>query len=164
MIVISYTTRYREGGPRFAQAARTLAVQLRERGSSVVCTAVESKAAFAEFVTTHGDLGALHFVGHSGLYGPMFGTTQWPEQFSPHEWRALSIPFAADADAHFHSCRSARWFAPFFARTFGVPTSGFHWYTAFSSQPDRYAWVPPWYAAEAPLFVAGCPAASRTAS
>ncbi|MEM6294949.1 MAG: class I SAM-dependent methyltransferase [Myxococcota bacterium] len=157
MIVIAYTTRYRDGGPRFAQVAQTLAQRLQAEGNTVVCRAVEDKAAFVELVTGHGTLQALHFVGHAGLYGPMFGTTAWPEQFSPHEWRALSIPFGPGAEAHFHACRSARWFAPFFARTFGVPSSGFHWYTAFSSRPDRYAWVPPWFPPQAPLFVAGCP-------
>ena len=58
-----------------------------------------------------------------------------PEQFSPHEWRTLDLPFAPDGEAFFHACRSARWFAPFFARTFNVPASGFHWYTTVSLDP-----------------------------
>ena len=36
----------------------------------------------------------------------------------------MSIPFAPGARAYFHACRTARWFAPFFARTFGVPRMG----------------------------------------
>jgi hypothetical protein len=63
-----------------------------------------------------------------------------PEQFSPHEWRTLDIPFAPDARAYFHACRTARWFAPFFARTFDVPAYGYHWYTTVSLRPDRFRW------------------------
>jgi len=65
----------------------------------------------------------VHFLGHSGMYGPMFRTTAMPEQFSPHEWRTLDIPFAPGGEAFFHACMTARWFAPFFADTFGVPTT-----------------------------------------
>lgn len=159
MIVILYTTLYREGGPRFARAARTLADRLAHEhpGTTVWCRVVESKADVRAVLAEAHDIEQLHFVGHGGLYGPMFGTTAWPEQFSPHEWRSLSIPFTDDARAHIHACRSARWFAPFFARTFGVRTFGFHWYTAFSAHPQRFAFVPPWSGDDAPLFVAGCP-------
>ncbi|MCR9161325.1 MAG: class I SAM-dependent methyltransferase [Nannocystaceae bacterium] len=159
MIVILYTTRYRDGGPRFARAARTLAQSLtrEHRSATIWCRAVESKADVRAVIADAQDIEQLHFVGHGGLYGPMFGTTAWPEQFSPHEWRALSIPFAPGAQAHIHACRSARWFAPFFARTFGVRTFGFHWYTAFSADPSRFVLVPPWADDDAPLFVAGCP-------
>ncbi len=159
MIVILYTTRYREGGARFAQAARTLRDRLRavHPGHSIVCRAVESKDDVRRLLTACEAISQFHFVGHGGLYGPMFGTTQWPEQFSPHEWRALRIPFAPGAVAQFHACRSARWFAPFFARTFGIRTLGFHWYTAFSSDADRFVLAPPWHAPTAPLYVAGCP-------
>ncbi|MGH1340662.1 MAG: class I SAM-dependent methyltransferase [Nannocystales bacterium] len=159
MIVIVYTTRYREGGARFAQAARTLAEQRRKRrpDEEVWCRAVESKADVRGVLATASDISEFHFVGHGGLYGPMFGTTAWPEQFSPHEWRELVIPFAPQAFAHFHACRSARWFAPFFARTFGVRTLGYHWYTAFSRSPDRFIPAPAWHRATDPLYVAGCP-------
>lgn len=159
MIVIVYTTLYRQGGPRFARAARTLADRLARAhpGKAVWCRAVESKDDVRAVLREAADIEQFHFVGHGGLYGPMFGTTAWPEQFSPHEWRSLSIPFAEHAEAHIHACRSARWFAPFFARTFGVRTFGFHWYTAFSSHPERFAFVPPWANDDAPLFVAGCP-------
>jgi len=159
MIVIVYTTRYRDGGPRFAQAARTLATRLRRQHpqTEVWCRVVESKADVRAVLAEAQGIEQLHIVGHGGLYGPMFGTTAWPEQFSPHEWRTLSIPFAPGAEAHVHTCRSARWFAPFFARTFGVRTFGFHWYTAFSAHPERFDFVPPWYPDDAPLYVAGCP-------
>ena len=83
----------------------------------------------------------FHFVGHSGMYGPMFGTVAFPEQFSPYEWEHMAIPFSADADAYFHSCRSARWFAPFFARTFGVKAHGYFWYTTFSRSSTRYKYA-----------------------
>jgi hypothetical protein len=82
----------------------------------------------------------LHLVTHSGMYGPMFGSAAWPEQFSPHEWRTMDLPFAPGAEAFFHACRSARWFAPFFARTLGVPARGYHWYTSVSAAKDRFVW------------------------
>ena len=163
MILVLYTTLYREGGPSFQQAARTLARDLRREhpGVPVRCERVESKAevrAILERLREAGQaIAQLHLVLHAGMYGPMFGTTRWPEQFSPHEWRSLSIPFAEGAEAFFHACRSARWFAPFFARTFGVRSHGYHWYTAFSAARDRFAWPAPWRGPEAPLYVFGCP-------
>ena len=98
----------------------------------------------------------LHLLTHSGLYGPMFGTTAWPEQLSPAEWRGLAIPFAEGGEAYFHACRSARWFAPFFARTFGVPAHGYHWYTTFSARPDRFA-RPRWSDPDADVHLVGFP-------
>ena len=71
----------------------------------------------------------------------MFGSTDWPEQFSPHEWRAMRIPFDPNAQAHFHACRTARWFAPFFAEVFGVPAFGNQNYTTVSARKDRFAWA-----------------------
>lgn len=163
MILILYTTLYREGGPSFRQAARTLARELRREhpGVEVRCERVESKAEvraiFGELRAADLRIDQLHLVLHAGMYGPMFGTTRWPEQFSPHEWRTLHIPFADGAEAFFHACRSARWFAPFFARTFGVRSHGYHWYTAFSAARDRFVWPAPWRGPEAPLYVFGCP-------
>lgn len=146
MIWIGYTTLYREGGEKFARAARTLRQQ-KERehpGLPVRCEAVESKREFRDAMRRIGEEGGeiteLHFIGHSGVYGIMFGTTAWPEQFSPHEWRELFIPFAPHGRAFFHACRTSRWFAPFFARTFGVPARGYYWYTCFSLSPDRFVW------------------------
>lgn len=163
VIVILYTTLYRDGGPSFERAATTLARDLAVEHPSVEvrCLRVESKAEvraiFARAAEAGEQITQLHTVLHAGLYGPMFGTTRWPEQFSPHEWRTLSIPFAADAEATFHACRSARWFAPFFARTFGVRSRGYHWYTAFSAERDRFIWPGPWRGDDAPLYVFGCP-------
>ncbi|HEU0052263.1 MAG TPA: hypothetical protein VFQ39_03755, partial [Longimicrobium sp.] len=127
MILILYTTLYREGGDKFARAAHTLAEDRRRArpGISVEAAAVESKAEVVARFRAAEERGTpieeLHFVGHSGMYGPMFRTRAVPEQFSPHEWRTLRIPFAPGGAAWFHACRTARWFAPFFARTFGVP-------------------------------------------
>ncbi|MCP4805267.1 MAG: methyltransferase domain-containing protein [Proteobacteria bacterium] len=118
---------------------------------------MESKRDLVEAIGACSELTSLHLIAHSGMYGPMFGTTELPEQFSPHEWRTLAIPFAPGAEAFFHSCRSGRWFAPFFARTFGVPASGHHWYTTVSRHPTRYRWVPPNLAADADVFVVGQP-------
>jgi SAM-dependent methyltransferase len=144
-LLILYTTRYRKGGDRFARAAATMEAELRAKHPEleVVCRAVESKRefveAFREIERDGGLVGELHFIGHSGMYGIMFGTTDWPEQFSPHEWRTLSLPFAEGAHAWFHSCRSGRWFAPFFARTFAVTAHGHHWYTTVSREKERFA-------------------------
>ena len=137
MIWIGYTTLYREGGEGFARAARTMTREKEAEGASVVC-----EREFAEAMRRLEEKGEkideLHFIGHSGVYGIMFGTRQWPEQFSPHEWRTLSIPFAANARAFFHACRTSRWFARFFAQIFGVRTYGYYWYTCFSRSPDRF--------------------------
>ena len=98
-------------------------------------------AELARFAGSGRMLSQLHLISHAGMYGPMFGSTDWPEQFSPHEWRDMAIPFAADGRAYFHACRTARWFAPFFADVFGVPTFGNHNYTTVSARKDRFAWA-----------------------
>ena len=144
MIVIIYTTKYRLGGSQFAAVARTM--ERSKLGSQpaqeVVSRAVESKRDVLQLLdeirTAGKSINEFHFVGHSGMYGPMFGTVEFPEQFSPFEWEQLDIPFAADAKAYFHCCRSARWFAPFFARTFKVTAHGYFWYTTFSRQKERF--------------------------
>lgn len=158
LVVVFYTTLYREGGPMFARAAATLADERRAAGHEVLVRATESKAdvvaLFAEVRARGARIEELHFIGHAGMYGPMFRTTACPEQFSPHEWRHLDVPFAQGARAYFHACRSARWFAPFFARTFGVEAYGNHWYTTVSAAPDRFRWKAPWDAG--PTYVVGC--------
>ena len=159
MILILYTTLYRGGGAGFERAARTMA---REKGiefpdREIRHLPVESKEEFRavlDRIAGEGkEITELHFIGHSGVYGILFGTTDWPEQFSPHEWRRLRIPFAPDARAWFHACRTARWFAPFFARTFGVPTRGYHWYTTFSRSSERFRWEPVEERSESPLYI-----------
>lgn len=168
--LVTYTTRYRDGGRELERAARTLVETLVARGvprAAIALVRVESKRDFVEAAgarpRTDGPRPPggprwreLHFLGHAGMYGPMFRTTAMPEQFSPHEWKTLDIPFADDGEAFFHACRTARWFAPFFADTFGVPASGFHWYTTFSARPDRFVFAPwpPWE--RGPLHLIGC--------
>ena len=166
VIWIGYTTLYREGGPKFARAAETMRrakeaeAETRHPRPEVRCERVESKLDFVEAmqrIKASGQaLAELHFIGHSGMYGPMFRTTKMPEQFSPYEWRTMDLPFAPGGEAFFHACRSARWFAPFFARTFNVPASGYHWYTTVSLEPGTFKWeglrAPP----DAPLYVIGC--------
>jgi ubiquinone/menaquinone biosynthesis C-methylase UbiE len=138
VILITYTTRYRKGGAQFIRAANTLTDEKKDAGSNdVTCVAVESKgdlkALFVALVEAGEQISEFHFIGHAGMYGPMFGTESYPEQFSPWEWEQLTIPFAANGKAYFSCCRSARWFAPFFAQTFAVVSYGYHWYTTFSS-------------------------------
>jgi SAM-dependent methyltransferase len=163
MILILYTTLYREGGDKFARAAQTLADDKRRAHpeAPIHAAAVESKADVVAQLHRAREQGTpiteLHFIGHSGMYGPMFRTRAVPEQFSPHEWRTLEIPFAPGAAAYFHACRSARWFAPFFARTFGVPAYGYHWYTSVSLRPDRFRWERLSTRRDPPLYVLGCP-------
>lgn len=163
VILIVYTTRYRDGGAKFDRAARTMEAEKRSAfpGAEIRREPVESKQEFLAALDRAGQEGRkiseLHFIGHSGMYGPMFGTTSWPEQFSPYEWRTLSIPFAAEGRAFFHACRTGRWFAPFFARTFKVPVHGNHWYTTFSTRPDRFRMEPLFPAKPGPLYVIGCP-------
>ncbi len=119
VIVIVYTTLYRKGGHQFPVVAQTLAREKKDAGfaGEIVLEAVESKREvlhiFDELRAAGKQVKEFHFVGHSGMYGPMFGTVKFPEQFSPYEWEQIDIPFAAEASAYFHCCRSARWFAPF---------------------------------------------------
>jgi ubiquinone/menaquinone biosynthesis C-methylase UbiE len=145
VIWVGYTTHYREGSDKFARAASTLERELARRHPEHVTlleplrTKADFVAAMQRLVDAGQCVAELHFIGHSGMYGIMFGSKKWPEQLSPHEWRALRIPFAAGASAHFHACRSARWFAPFFARTFGVRAFGHQGYTTVSTRPDRFS-------------------------
>src|SRR4030095_2325774 len=141
------TTLYRKGGSQFPIVARTLARERQENGSASesVVQAVESKREvlhiFEEVRAAGKRISEFHFVGHSGMYGAMFGTVAFPEQFSPYEWQTTDIPFSEDAAAYFHCCRSARWFAPFFARTFKIRAFGFFWYTTFSLNKARYRYA-----------------------
>ncbi len=157
--LIIYTTKYRLGGHQFPVVAETLADEKRQAAATdVVTRAVESKRDVLQAIAEIRDAGKkikeFIFVGHSGMYGPMFGTVAFPEQFSPYEWEQMEIPFATEATAYFYCCRSARWFAPFFARTFNVPTYGFFWYTTFSRSKDKY--VSAGNSDAAPLYTIGC--------
>jgi hypothetical protein len=160
VILIIYTTKYRLGGSQFPVVAETLVNEKRIAGfgGDIICRPVESKVdvlrAIAEIRDSGRGIAEFHFVGHSGMYGPMYGTVAFPEQFSPYEWQQMDIPFAEGASAYFHCCRSARWFAPFFARTFGVKAYGFWWYTTFSRSKDRY--LAAGDSTEAPLYTIGC--------
>lgn len=157
-ILIIYTTKYRKGGMQFRTVAETLADEKAAAGENVLLRAVESKrdvlAAIAEAAETGSAIKEFHFVGHSGMYGPMFGTVRFPEQFSPYEWREMSVPFSTNASAYFHCCRSARWFAPFFARTFNITAHGFFWYTTFSKSRVKFAYAGE--STEKPLYTIGC--------
>ena len=161
VIVIVYTTLYRKGGTQFPIVARTLAREKRESGfaGEIICRAVESKREVLQIFSEASAAGKLitefHFVGHSGMYGPMFGTVAFPEQFSPYEWETTEIPFAKDGAAYFHCCRSARWFAPYFARTFNVKSGGFFWYTTFSRSKTHYRYAGSDATAER-LYTIGC--------
>jgi len=147
LIWVAHTTHYRGGSAEFAVAAATMARELAETqpDAEVIVSGLHHKADFiAELMGFAGSgrqLSELHLISHAGMYGPMFGSTDWPEQFSPHEWRDMTIPFAAGGRAYFHACRTARWFAPFFADVFGVPTYGNYNYTTVSARKDRFTWA-----------------------
>jgi len=160
VILIIYTTKYRLGGAQFPVVAETLAAEKRANGfgGAVIACAVESKREVLQAIDKvkldGKKIAEFHFVGHSGMYGPMFGTVAFPEQFSPYEWEQMDIPFSENASAYFFCCRSARWFAPFFARTFSVSAYGFFWYTTFSRSKTKYS-----AAGEStggPLYTIGC--------
>ncbi|MEP7076391.1 MAG: class I SAM-dependent methyltransferase [Acidobacteriota bacterium] len=160
VIVIVYTTLYRKGGEQFPVVSKTLADEKRTDGfaGEIVCRAVESKRdvlqIFDEVGSSGRTISEFHFVGHSGMYGPMFGTVKFPEQFSPYEWETTEIPFAENASAYFHCCRSARWFAPYFARTFNVRALGFFWYTTFSRSKAKFTAAGE--SIDQPLYTIGC--------
>ena len=154
-IVIVYTTLYRNGGDKFKLVAETMAREKSSENTEVLCQAIESKADLKEIFNHTSQIDELHFVGHSGMYGPMFGTVKYPEQFSPYELQHLDIPFSTDGEAYFHCCRSARWFAPYFSRVQGVKTYGYHWYTSFSSRKDKYSL--PTFSRSSDLYCFGCP-------
>jgi ubiquinone/menaquinone biosynthesis C-methylase UbiE len=147
VIWVAHTTHYRGGSAEFAIAADTMARELAAAhpDADVVVSALQHKADFSAALAGFADSGRplreLHLISHAGMYGPMFGSTDWPEQFSPHEWREMAIPFAVDGRAYFHACRTARWFAPFFAEVFGVVTYGNYNYTTVSARKDRFAWA-----------------------
>jgi SAM-dependent methyltransferase len=158
MILIVYTTQYRKGSDKFARIAATMEQETRARyPGEVVCKGIVGKKeltrTFEELKAAGKTIDEYHFIGHSGMYGPMYGTTAYPEQYSPYEVRTLNIPFAAGARAYFHCCRSARWFAPFFADAFRVEAFGYYWYTTFSSDKKRYRKVTD---ASPRVYAAGC--------
>jgi ubiquinone/menaquinone biosynthesis C-methylase UbiE len=147
LIWVAHTTHYRGGSAEFAVAAATMARDLAAThpDAEVIVSGLHHKADFlaelAGFANSGRPLRELHLISHAGMYGPMFGSTDWPEQFSPHEWRSMTIPFVTDGRAYFHACRTARWFAPFFADVFGVPAFGNYNYTTVSTRNDRFAWA-----------------------
>jgi ubiquinone/menaquinone biosynthesis C-methylase UbiE/predicted metal-dependent enzyme (double-stranded beta helix superfamily) len=163
LIWVAYTTHYRGGSAEFAVAAATMARELAvaHPDAEVVVSGLRHKADFAaemaRFKGSGRALSQLHLISHAGMYGPMFGSTDWPEQFSPHEWRAMAVPFAPGGHAHFHACRTARWFAPFFADVFGVPAFGNHNYTTVSARKDRFAWAGPNPTARQNLYLIAAP-------
>jgi SAM-dependent methyltransferase len=163
IIWIGYITGYRGGGAGIRRAALTLEAEKRKTYPDRVvrCEPVETKRAFVDAMAglraRNERMFEFHLLGHSALYGFMFNTCELPEQFSPHEWKMLHIPFTKGGEAFLHGCRTARWFAPFFARTFGVPANGYHWFTTFSKSRTHFRWAGPFRSHSAPLYVVGCP-------
>lgn len=157
--LIVYTTQYRKGSDKFAIIAETMKEEwsVMHPEDRVIAMPIFGKKELTEFwqkLEKDGEvLKSFHFVGHAGMYGPMFGTVEYPEQYSPYELKQLKIPFAEDGVAYFHCCRSARWFAPHFASLHGVPTYGYHNYTAFSKSKEKYKRIG---SAEKPMYAIGC--------
>lgn len=160
--LILYTTLYRGGGLKFEKAAQTKARELNAVGQRpVVCRKIESKneflQVFEELKQSGNTVRQVHFYGHSGMYGIMFGSVQWPEQFSPYEWKNMELPISDNSEFYFHACRSGRWFAPFIARTLKVKAHGYHNYTTVSLSPHRFVWekIKPWQ--QENLYIIACP-------
>lgn len=157
-IVIAYTTLYRSGGSKFVKAAKTLADEKKAQFPTieVISQATESKKEFLDLIQRIKDkedeIFEFHFIGHSGVYGIMFGTTSWPEQFSPYEWKQQQWPLSIGARLYFHACRTARWFAPFIANQFHVHTFGYWWYTTFSGSTKRFVWP-----TKEQVYIVSCP-------
>lgn len=143
MILIIHTTQYRQGSDKFARIAKTMQQEIALRyPEEIISKGIVGKKEltqlFSEIKTQGKTIDEFHFIGHSGMYGPMYGTVQYPEQYSPYEIKNLAIPFTKNARAFFHCCRSARWFAPFFADAHQVETFGYHWYTTFSADKHTF--------------------------
>ena len=143
MILIVYTTIYRKGSDKFERVAETMLRELKSKTEKeILCKGIVSKKDLNNLFATIAEEGKkieeYHFIGHSGMYGPMYGSVEYPEQYSPYELKNLQIPFSSDAKAYFHCCRSARWFAPFFARVFNVETFGYYYYTSFTSDKIKF--------------------------
>lgn len=161
-IIITYTTVYRTGGDQFAKAAQTLFAEkkLEFPSCNVVCQATETKEAFLNLIEDikrkNQTIEELHFVGHSGVYGIMFGSTAWPEQFSPYEWRQMQWPLTETSKLYFHACRTARWLAPFLAAHFKVSVYGYWWYTTVSTSKKRFVWKRN-LASNANTYIVSCP-------
>jgi ubiquinone/menaquinone biosynthesis C-methylase UbiE len=157
LILIIYTTQYREGSDMFSRAAHTLEKEKLAEGKEVTCQGILGKKElveiFAQLKTAGKQIDEYHFVGHSGMYGPMYGTRQYPEQFSPFEIKNLVIPFAPHARAYFHCCRSARWFAAFFANSHQVETFGYYWYTTVTASRVKFKKV---RNPQEPVYTVGC--------
>src|SRR5689334_20688456 len=99
MILIVYTTEYRTGSDKFARIAATMDRETKQRFSGEVkCVGIHGKkdlnAQFESVIAQNKKLDEFHFIGHSGMYGPMYGTMKYPEQYSPYELKNLKIPFA----------------------------------------------------------------------
>jgi len=160
LILIIYTTLYKKGGTQFKQVANTLADEKQKKEPFVNVRKVNSKqeviSLLKKIKEEPAQIKELYFIGHSGMYGPMFGTEAYPEQFSPHELKTLHIPFATNATAYFHACRTARWFAPYFAQVQQVETFGYHWYTTFSSKKNRFS-HPSFSSKTGKLYIFGSP-------
>lgn len=160
LAVIIFTTEYKKGGDKFKIVAQTLSKEKAIEGFDIICHAINSKQElvhlFKGIEDRNNKILEFHFIGHSGMYGPMLGSKSYPEQFSPYELQNLSIPFADNAVARFHACRSARWFAPYFARVQNVKTYGYHWYTSFSQKKDKFKFTL-LNKNKSDLYLIGCP-------
>jgi len=141
--LIVYTTKYRKGSAEFQRIAATMKDELEKQYTDeVLCLPIVTKKdlnkIFQDLINEDKQMLSYHFVGHSGMYGPMYGTVEYPEQYSPVEIKQMEFPFAENGKAYFHCCRSARWFAPFFARVKSVESYGYYNYTTFTARKDKF--------------------------
>lgn len=67
-----------------------------------------------------GRIDEFRLFGRFGPYGPFFGFPGWVEPAGVSDWKPAGFPFAEGASAHFYGGNAEAWFAPFFARLYGV--------------------------------------------
>jgi SAM-dependent methyltransferase len=103
-------------------------IKARQPEASVRIDEVGSKSALRAAVSAikkqQLEISEWHFAGYGTPYGPLLGSPEWPEAISAHEWAALQIPFAKQAQAWLYMEGSATWLAPFMAAAFKITAYG----------------------------------------
>ena len=76
MILIIYTTHYREGSSTFKRIAETLHKEKSNTNTKVTLKGIRTKKELVEtfeLISKKNDqITEYHFVGHAGMYGPMY--------------------------------------------------------------------------------------------
>ena len=105
--LIVYTTKYRKGSAEFRRIAATMKDELEKQYTDeVLCLPIVTKKdlnkIFQALINEDKQMLSYHFVGHSGMYGPMYGTVEYPEQLSLLERQHMDFQFAEIGKAYCH--------------------------------------------------------------